>query len=68
MEPLGTLDLFRRSLQKRLRYKWLIADGDSKTHNLLLDKQPYGSQHAGSHEKGLYRTCTKKRLGTAFVN
>ena len=42
MEPEGILSMFERSLSHKLRCKNLIADGDSKTHTLLLEKQPYG--------------------------
>ena len=45
MEPQGTLEMFGSSLSHGLRYKWLISDGDSKTHALLLREQPYGKDH-----------------------
>ena len=38
MEPEGMLSMFQHSLNYKLRYKYLIADGDSKTHSLLLGK------------------------------
>ena len=41
MEPHGTLKMFQRSLDFHLRYRYLISDGDSKSHNLILKSQPY---------------------------
>lgn len=45
MVPQGTLEMFLSSLQHNLRYKWLISDGVSKMHALLLKKQPYGADN-----------------------
>ena len=40
MEPDSTVQMFKRSLDYNLRYKYLISDGDSKSHSLILEKQP----------------------------
>ena len=42
MEPHGIAELFQASLQHKIRYTQLIADGDTKMHNMLLEQQPYG--------------------------
>ena len=65
MEPQGTLQLFKSSLDYNLRYTKLISDGDSKTHALLLEEKPYGST--------LVEKCdcvghVQKRMGTALRN
>lgn len=36
MEPKETLSMFQSSLNYKLRYKYLIADGDSKTHSHMV--------------------------------
>ena len=38
MEPQGMVEMFQRSLEFDL-----VSDGDSKTHKLILEKQPYDS-------------------------
>lgn len=44
MEPHGLSVLFKGlSLTEKIRYKYLISDGDSKAHSLILEQQPYGS-------------------------
>lgn len=43
MEPHGMVKLFQRSLDFHIRYKYLISDGDSKAHSMILESQPYGS-------------------------
>ena len=65
MEPHGTVEMFKQSLQYKIRYNPLIADGDTKTHNMLLEQQPYGST--------LVEKCdcvghVQKRMGTALRN
>lgn len=65
MEPTGILDMFRASLESNIRYTRLIADGDTKTHALVLEEQPYGST--------LVEKCdcvghVQKRMGTALRN
>ena len=40
MEPHGLSILFKRSLAEKIRYKYLISDGDSKSHSLILEQQP----------------------------
>lgn len=64
MEPRGTLNMFQSSLEYNLRYKYLIADGDSKTRALLLEEQPYGKDHLVEKTVGYI----KKRMGTALRN
>ena len=64
MEPSGTLELFQRSLQHGMRYKYLISDGDSKSHNMLLQQQPYGAAH--TVEKRDCISHIQKRMGTAL--
>ena len=49
-----------------LRYKWLISDGDSKTHSLLLKEQPYGADHFV--EKMDCVEHVQKHMGTALRN
>ena len=66
MEPKGTLEMFQSSLSHGLRYKWLISDGDSKTHSLLLQKQPYGEDQPV--EKMDCVGHVQKRMGTALRN
>ena len=42
MECKGALSIWELSVEKyRLRYTSLIADGDSKTYNLIKEKKPY---------------------------
>ena len=64
MEPRGTLVLFERSLQHGMRYKYLISDGDSKSHNLIVEQQPYGEEH--QVEKMDCIGHVQKRVGTAL--
>ena len=66
MEPQGTLEMFQSSLSHGLRYKWLISDGDSKTHSLLLREQPYGGDHL--MQKMDCVGHVQKRMGTALRN
>ena len=42
MEPEGAMTMFKRSLEDNIRYKYLISDGDSKAHPLILQEQLYG--------------------------
>ena len=63
MEPKGTVEMFQSSLSHGLRYKWLISDGDSKTH------QPYGKDHlvvkmdcVGHVDYTANACCRKKRI------
>ena len=45
MECKGALSIWELSVEKyRLRYTSLIADGDSKTYNLIEEKDPYGRE------------------------
>lgn len=66
MEPNGTLQLFKKSMTDKIRYKYLISDGDSKTHSLLLEEQPYGSDPSDQVEKKDCIGHVQKRLGTAL--
>ena len=66
MEPQGTLDMFRSSLQYGVRFKWLISDGDAKTHSLLLTEQPCGPDNLV--EKADCVGHVQKRMGTALRN
>ena len=43
MEPAGTLQMFCRSSEYKLRYMNLISDGDSKAQSMILAEQPYGA-------------------------
>ena len=66
MEPYGTLDLFKHSLDHKLRYTSLISDGDSKTFSMLQKEAPYGPDHCV-----VKLDCVghvQKRLGTALRN
>ena len=45
MEPKSILQMFKSSLQFKIRYSSLICDGDAKTHAMILDEQPYGEGH-----------------------
>lgn len=64
MEAQGALTMFQRSIVKhKLRYTGLIADGDSKTHSLLLDMKPYGDFNV---EKMDCIGHVQKRMGTAL--
>ena len=42
MEPKGTIKLFNHSLDYKIRYRYLISDGDSKSLSLVLEQKPYG--------------------------
>ena len=64
MEPHGTLTMFSRSLDYNLRFKHLIADGDCKTHALLLREQPYGPDLPVQKLDCIGHV--QKRLGTAL--
>ena len=66
MEPIGTVEMFQSSVSHGLRYKWLISDGDSKTHSMLLQRQPYGKDHLV--EKMDCVGHVQKRMGTALRN
>lgn len=58
MEPQGILEMLQSSTSYRLRYKWLISDGDAKTHSLILREQPYGTDH--TVEKMDCRSCSEE--------
>lgn len=56
--------LFQRSLDFHIRYKYLISDGDSKAHSMILESQPYGS--SCQVEKKDCIAYIQKRMGTAL--
>ena len=58
--------MFHSSVEYKIRFKSLIADGDSKTYFLLRDEQPYGSDHPV--EKMDCIVHVQKRMGTALHN
>lgn len=65
MEPQGTFQLFKVSLDYNVRYTKLISDSDSKTYALLLEEK-----HCGST---LVERCdcvghVQKRMGTTVRN
>ena len=64
MEPKGVSAMFSRSLDFNTRYKYLISDGDAKTHALLLEEKPYGTEHV--IEKVDCVGHVQKRMGTAL--
>ena len=66
MEPAGIVELFKRSLQYRLRYTSYISDGDTKSFSILSAEQPYGNDH--KIEKLDCIGHVQKRLGTALRN
>ena len=68
MEPLGTLRLFQRSLDHNIRYKYMVSDGDSKTHSLLVREGVYSSDLDDQVEKLDCVGHVQKRLGTALRN
>ena len=68
MEPKGTLEMFRSSLNYKTRYTKLISDGDSKTHALLLEEQPYGPEPDVQVQKMDCVGHVQKRMGTALRN
>lgn len=43
MEPESTFEMFKSSLDYNICCTRLISDGDSKTHAMLLEEQPYGT-------------------------
>ena len=66
MEPHGTMELFKRSLDFNIRYTHLISDGDSTTYSLLQSAQPYGPEHPI-----VKLDCVgyvQKRMGTGLRN
>ena len=68
MEPEGALEMFERSMDYKVRFKNLISDGDSKTHSLLLQEQPYGPETDHQVEKMDCVGHVQKRMGTALRN
>ena len=63
MKPKGVSTTFSHSLDFNIRYKYLISDGDAKTHTLLLQEKPYGEEHV---EKVDCVGHVQKRMGTAL--
>lgn len=66
MESHGTLALFKRSLNYGLRYRYLMSDGDSKSHSLILEDQPYGSGKDDVVVKKDRIGHIQKRMGNAL--
>ena len=66
MEPAGILELFKRSLDYKIRYTSYISDGDTKSFAILSAEEPYGSDH--KIEKMDCVGHVQKRLGTALRN
>ena len=58
MESHGTVKMFNRLLDHGLRYRYLISDGDSKSHSFILEQQLYGTGEDNQVEK-------KTALGTS---
>ena len=44
MEPVGLVQLFKCSLNYKLRYKHFVSDGDSSTLASLVKDKPYGEE------------------------
>ena len=65
MEPHGMSILFNRSLPEKIRYKYLISDGDSKSHALILEQQPYGSSCIVEKKDCIGHV--HKRMGSALL-
>ena len=65
MEPTGLVKLFQRSLDDDIIYKYLVSDGDSKAHSLILKAQPYGEIEV---EKKDCIGHVQKRMGSALRN
>ena len=63
MEPNGALEMFKFSMEDNIRYTRLFADGDSKTHTMLVEKKPYGDVKI---EKCDCIGHVQKRMGTAL--
>ncbi len=66
VEPHGTVQMFQRSSDYGIRYKYLISDGDSKSHSIIQESQPYGD--ACVVEKKDCIGHIHKRMGTALRN
>ena len=65
MEPTGLVKPFQRSLNDDIIYKYLVSDGDSKAHSLILKAQPYGEIEV---EKKDCIGHVQKRMGSALRN
>lgn len=50
----------------KVHFKYLISDGDSKTHTLLVEEQPYGPDASNQVEKIDCVGHVQKRMGTAL--
>ena len=61
METVGTLDIFKRSIEKRnLRYTTYIGDGDSSAHPSVVEADPYDGEPIN---KGECIGHVQKRVG-----
>ena len=45
LDPMGLVQLFKRSLDNKLRYKHFVSDGDSSTLASLMKKNPCGEDY-----------------------
>ncbi len=57
--------MFGRSIDYRISFKNLISDGDSKTHSLIPEEQPYGPETDNQIKKKDCVGHVLKCLGTA---
>jgi len=66
METNGTVDIFKRSVEKRnLQYTTFIGDGDSSSHPTVVEADPY---HGKEIKKGECIGHVQKRVGTNLRN
>ena len=63
IEPVGLVQLFKRSLDYNLRYKHFVSDGDGCTLASLMKEKPYGEACGMVKEDCIGRI--KKRMGSA---
>ena len=64
MEPMGLVQLFKRSLDYKLRYKHFVSDGDSSTLASLMKEKPYGEDCEIVKEDCIGHM--QKRMGSAL--
>ncbi len=56
--------MFQRSKDFGIRYKHLVSDGDSKSHSMILEAQPYGTELEVTKKDCVGHV--QKRMGTAL--
>ncbi len=67
MEAEGTSVLYHRSVEELgVYYNPRIADGDSKSHDRILQEKPYGPDHPVQKEECVGHV--QKRCGTNLIN